>query len=383
MKITDVRAVLLSHVYDSREGLEWVGGYIASWDAALVEVTTDEGVRGVGEVAQGIMGAAAVPGIVAGLKQYVIGEDPLRPRALRDQVYNRTIFWARGGIATGVIGAIEIALWDIAGKVHDMPVYELLGGLAHDRLPLYASGGLGTSKEQIVDIARAYEAEGFKTVKVRAIRTPEETIEVATAVRAALRPETGIVLDAVQGCASHPWPVKSAVRVGRALESLGGIRWYEEPCRAEDVDGYAEVRRCVGVPISGVESYATRFEFATLLSRDAVDIVQPDVSMVGGISEVQRIAALASTRFTQVIPHTWGTGVTLMANLHTALATPNIPMGEYCRIPNPLRDATLAATLRIENGSLLPPTAPGLGVRLTAEIEREFAFRPGLGHVIY
>jgi len=384
VKITDVRVVLLSHVYDTEERarLWWVGGHIVSWDAALVEVATDEGVTGIGEVAQGIMGAAAVPGIVEGLKQYVIGGDPLCPRAVRDEVYNRTIFWARGGIATGVIGAVEIALWDIAGKAHGVPVYQLLGGLAHEHLPLYASGGLGTTAEQIVGIARSYEEQGFKTVKIRAVRTPEETIEVVQAVRAALRPETGLVLDAVQGCASHPWPVKSAVRVGKALQSLGNIRWFEEPCRAEDVAGYAEVRRRVDIPVSGVESYATRFEFATLLEKEAVDIVQPDAAMVGGISESQRVAAMAATRFTPVLPHIWGTGVSLMANLHLALSTPNVPMVEYCRIPNPLREALLAAPLRIEDGHVLPPTHPGLGVRLTLGIEREFPFRPGLGHVI-
>lgn len=381
MKITDVRAVLLSHVYEPSERLAWVGGYIDSWDAALVEVTTDEGVRGVGEVAQGIMGAVAVPGIAEALKPYVIGQNPLHVGGVSERLANRTVFWARGGIATGVIGAIEIALWDIAGKVYNVPVYQLLGGLAHERLPLYASGGLGASKERIVAFARANEEQGLTIIKVRAIRTPEESIEVAQAVRAALRPETKLVLDAVQGCASRPWPVKSAIRVGKALEAIDAL-WYEEPCRAEDVEGYAEVRRRVNVPVSGVESYATRFEFAHLLKAEGVDILQPDAAMVGGIIEVQRIAALAETRFLRVIPHSWGTGVTLMANLHTAFATPAAEMAEYCRLPNPLRDATLAEPLRIEDGQVLPPRLPGLGVVLTPEIEQRFRFLPGHGHVI-
>ena len=383
MKIVDVRAVLLSHPYPSRDGLEWVGGYISSWDAALVEVVTDEGVRGVGEVAQGIMGAPAVPGIVDGLKPYVVGRDPRRVTDVRDRLYDQTVFWARGGIATGVIGAIEIALWDILGKIHGLPVYQLLGGLAHDRLPLYASGGLGTSIDQIVEFATTAEANQFPAVKVRGIRTPEESIAVARAVRDAIRPETGLVLDAVQGCASRPWPVKSAVRVGQALGELPNILWFEEPCRAENVGGYAEVRRRVDLPISGVESYATRFEFAHLLDADGVDILQPDAAMVGGISEVQRIAAMAATRFHTVILHTWGTGVTVMANLHAALATPNIPMVEYCQISNPLREVLLAEPLTVEAGHVLPPPGPGLGVALTPAIEREFPFLPGRGHVIF
>lgn len=383
MKIAGVRAVLLSHPYTTRDGLEWVGGYISSWDAALVEVTTDDGVRGVGEVAQGIMGAPAVPGILAGLAPYLIGRDPRRVSEVRDRLYDQTIFWARGGIGTGVIGAIEIALWDIVGKLEGLPVYRLLGGLAHDRLPLYASGGLGTEIDQIVDFARTSEAKGFPAVKVRGIKTPDDSIAVARAARDALRSETGLVLDAVQGCASRPWPVKSAVRVGQALEELPNVLWFEEPCRAENVIGYAEVRRHVGVPVSGVESYATRFDFAHLLDADGADILQPDAAMVGGIGEVQRIAAMAAARFLPVIPHTWGTGVTVMANLHAALATPNIPMVEYCQIPNPLREVLLAEPLAIEGGHVLPPTGPGLGVGITPEIERDFPFLPGRGHVIF
>ena len=383
MKIAGVRAVLLSHPYPSLDGLEWVGGYISSWDAALVEVTTDDGLRGVGAVAQGIMGAPAVPGIIAALATYLLGGDPRRVAEVRDRLYDQTIFWARGGIATGVIGAIEIALWDITAKLAGLPLYRLLGGLAHDRLSLYASGGLGTEIDQIVDFARTSEAKGFPVVKVRGIKTPDESIAVARAVRDALRPETGLVLDAVQGCASRPWPVKSAVRVGQALAELPNVRWFEEPCRAENVAGYADVRRRVGVPVSGVESYATRFEFAHLLDAGAVDILQPDAAMVGGIGEVQRIAAMAAARFLPVIPHTWGTGVTVMANLHTALATSNVPMVEFCLIPNPLRDVLLAEPLAVEDGHVLPPTAPGLGVALTSEIERDFPFLPGRGHVIY
>jgi len=382
VKITSVRAVLLSHPYDTRDGLEWVGGYISSWDAALVEVRTDTGLTGIGEVAQGIMGAAAVPGIVEGLAQYVVGEDPRRVTHLRDRLYDRTVFWARGGIATGVIGAIECALWDILGKARGLPVYELLGGLAHDRLPLYASGGLGTTVEQIVAFARESEAKGFGIVKVRGIKTPDDSIAVARAVRDALRPETGFVLDAVQGCASRPWAVSEAVRVGTALEELRP-RWFEEPCRAENIQGYAEVRRRVRVPVSGVESYATRFEFAALIEADGVDIVQPDAAMVGGITEVQRVAAVAATRFLTVILHTWGTAVTVMANLHAAFATAIIPMVEFCQIPNPLREALYAEPLRIEAGHVLPPTAPGLGVTLTPAIERAFPHLPGRGHVIF
>lgn len=380
MRIDRLRAVLLTAPYEPGSELAWVGGTIESWNAALVEVRTTDGVTGLGEVAQGIMAAAAVPGIVDALSPYVIGHD-LEPAHTGDYLRDRTAFWARGGVCSGVIGAVETACLDAAGKTSSVPMHVLLGGRDVGSLEAYASGGLGATPEQILTWARAQEEAGFGTVKFRAMRDPETTVSLLEHVVPRLRAGTRFVLDAVQGCASRPWSVADAVRVGQKVAEFGG-RWFEEPCRAEDVGGYAAVRRCVDVAVSGVESMASSREFQALLDIGGVDIVQPDAAMVGGPAEMSRVAAAAHARGVAAVPHTWGSAVTMMANLHTAASTGTISLFEYCRVPNPLRDVLLVEPLVVENGRIDVPKAPGLGVQLTADVERRFPFNGTVGHVI-
>lgn len=379
--INAARAVLLSHEYPATPRLEWVGGHIDTWDAALVEVTTNDGVTGLGEVAQGIMGALAVPGIVEAMTPYVVGLDADDPPTASASIRDRTVFWARGGVCSGVVAAIEQCLWDIAGKRAGCPAFELMGPARPSAIEVYASGGLGTTSEEVLQWARLQEQAGFGTVKFRAMSTPRRTIELIDDVVPELSSDTRFVIDAVQGCASRAWSLDDAVAVGRAA-ARHGARWYEEPCRAENVEGFAHVRRSVDVPVSGVESYTSPAEFARLLEHDGVDIVQPDAAMVGGPSEFQRVAAAAAERGVATVPHIWGTGVTLMANLHTALATPGVDLVELCTIPNPMREVLLVEPLRRNGSTIRPPGAPGLGVHLSADIEAQFPFRPGRGHVI-
>ncbi|WP_067480456.1 mandelate racemase/muconate lactonizing enzyme family protein [Actinomadura hibisca] len=382
MKITGLRPILLSHDHTGPgPALEWVGGRIETWDAALVEITTDTGVTGVGEVAQGIMGALAVPGVVEALRRYAVGLDIDEPGAVGDALRDRTAFWARGGVAAGVVAAVEVACFDAVGKARGVPMRELLGDLAHERIEVYASGGLGVDEEQVVAWCADMEARGFTTVKFRAMTGPERTIGLVDRVLAALRPETRFVLDAVQGCAGAPWPLEDVLKVGRHLERYGP-RWYEEPCRAEDVAGYTAARKELEVPVSGVESYSTRQEFERLMEHGGADVVQPDVGMVGGPVEFRRIAAEAFGRGLDCVPHIWSTGVNLMASVHTAFATPGMDLIELCTLPNPLREELMDEPLALGDSHVAPPAAPGLGVTLTPEIERKYAFQPGRGHVI-
>lgn len=381
MRIEQLRAVLLSHDYSGQPRLQWVGGWIDTWDAALVEVTTGDGTTGLGEVAQGIMAAEAVPGIVEAIRQYAVGLDISEPDTVGDRLRDMTAFWARGGIASGVIGAIETASWDVAGKIAGKPVHVLMGGPARDRVEVYASGGLGTHPAEVLRWVKAQEDHGFSTVKFRAMGSPEQTVDLLREVVPRLAVGTSFVLDAVQGCSSRPWSIADAVRVGDAAGEMGA-RWFEEPCRAEDVAGYAEVRRRVSVLTSGVESYSTRGEFERLLEHNGVAIAQPDVSMMGGPTEVRRVAVLAAGHGAKCIPHVWGTAVTQMANLHTAFATANMPLVEWCTIPNPLRDALYVESPDFSTGFVHAPSVVGLGVTLTPDVELAFPFRPGRGHVI-
>lgn len=380
-RVAAVRPVLLSAVYPTGDELRWVAGIIRSWDAALVEVTLQDGSTGLGEAGAGIMAAQAVPGIVDSLTGYLRGVALRHPLQVGDLLRAHTAFWARGGICSGVIGAIEIACLDAVAKREGVPAYALLGELARDSIEAYASGGLGSGFDDVLSFVLAQAECGFRTVKFRAMRDPATTIELLDYVVPRLPAGVRFVLDAVQGSSASPWSVEDAIEVGAAAARYGA-RWYEEPCFATDTSGYAAVRAATGAPVSGVESHSSLEEFRALVAANAVDIVQPDVSFVGGAGVLARIARLAAHSGVACVQHTWGSGVTLAANLHTAFANENIDLFEYCRLPNPLRDELLTDPIALRDGRIEAPKGPGLGVRLTEEIEARYPFAPGKGHVI-
>ncbi|WP_228372754.1 mandelate racemase/muconate lactonizing enzyme family protein [Demequina maris] len=381
VRIESVRAVLLSHRYAPGEELTWVGGTIWSWDAALVEVRLSDGAIGVGEAGAGIMAAPAVPGIVDALRPYIVGADLDSPLAVGDHLRAYTAFWSRGGILSGVIGAIETAALDAVAKREGVPAHVLLGGAADGRIEAYASGGLGVTFDQVSAWAEAQARAGFRTVKFRAMRDPDTTIALLDHVVPRLPAGVGFVLDAVQACASDPWSLQDAIRVGSHAASYGA-RWFEEPCQADDVAGYAEVRRAIDAPVSGVESNGTVREFAELIDGGALDIAQPDVTFVGGLRAFGRVADLAAAAGLDCVPHVWGSGVTFGANLHAALAHPHVRLFEFCTLPNPMREALMVEPVVLDGGAVVAPTAPGIGVDLTPAIESSFPFVPGGGHVI-
>ncbi len=376
-----VRPVLLSYRYEPGNELTWVGGTIWSWDAALVEVTLSDGTTGIGEAGAGIMAALAVPGIVESFEPYLLNHEFGGPLEVGDHLRAYTAFWSRGGILNGVAGAIETACLDAVAKRAGIPAYEVLGGAQRERIEAYASGGLGTTFDQITAWADAQTEAGFRTVKFRAMRDPDTTIALLDHVVPRLQPGMRFVLDVVQACASDPWSIEDAIRVGKHAAEYGA-RWYEEPCQADDVEGYAKVRAAVDAPVSGVESNGTVREFAQLIAAGGVDIAQPDVTFVGGPKAFSRVAKIAADAGVAVVPHVWGSGVTFSANLSTVLAEPKVVLFEYCTLPNPMRDALFIEPPKLEDGYIVTPKVPGIGVLLTPELEKEFVFQPGGGHVI-
>jgi L-alanine-DL-glutamate epimerase-like enolase superfamily enzyme len=327
------------------------------------------------------MAALAVPGIVESFEPYLLNHEFAGPLEVGDHLRAYTAFWSRGGILNGVAGAIETACLDAVAKRAGIPAYEVLGGAQRERIEAYASGGLGTTFEQITAWADAQTEAGFRTVKFRAMRDPDTTIALLDHVVPRLQPGMRFVLDVVQACASDPWSIEDAIRVGKHAAQYGA-RWYEEPCQADDVEGYATVRAAVDAPVSGVESNGTVREFAQLIAAGGVDIAQPDVTFVGGPKAFSRVAKIAADAGVAVVPHVWGSGVTFSANLSTVLAEPKVVLFEYCTLPNPMRDALFIEPPKLEDGYIVTPKVPGIGVLLTPELEKEFVFKPGGGHVI-
>jgi L-alanine-DL-glutamate epimerase-like enolase superfamily enzyme len=195
-------------------------------------------------------------------------------------------------------------------------------------------------------------------------------------VQDALGPGVRLAVDAVQGTNPNPWSAADAIATGRALEDLD-LLWYEEPCAAWDVAGYAACRDALDIPIAGGESCTTLDEVRSFLSSGAVDILQPDAAWLGGLLPVLEAGKLAEEAGIDIAVHAWGSAGTVMGNYHAAFAMPSCRWLEYPSQPNPLISVLMTEPLQLQEGRVLAPTAPGLGLRLTPELEAAYPYRPG------
>ncbi|HEY6571020.1 MAG TPA: mandelate racemase/muconate lactonizing enzyme family protein [Candidatus Limnocylindrales bacterium] len=379
-RITTVRPVLLSHVYPPDDTPGWSGGRLPGVTAALVEIATDAGVTGVGESYAGVFAPDVVRAIVDFHAPGLIGEDPSRVDELAARCRSRTLYWGRNGIAIATLSAIEMALWDLCGKLAGRPVVDLLGGACHEALPRYASGGVDTDPTRLAAEAASVRVEDFRAMKIRTGVSPEEDRAKAQSAAARLGPRVRLAVDAVQGSNPRPWTADQAIAAGRRLEDLD-LLWYEEPCAAWDVEGYAACRRALDIPIAGGESCTTEGEVRAFLQAEAIDILQPDAAWLGGISPVLAAGALAAEAGVAVAVHAWGSGGSVMGNYHAAFAMPNCTWLEYPSQPNPLIDALMVEPLVVVEGAVLAPRTPGLGLQLTPELEARYPYRPGNQYV--
>ncbi|MBV9858822.1 MAG: mandelate racemase/muconate lactonizing enzyme family protein [Alphaproteobacteria bacterium] len=378
MKIVDIRTTPLS--YRCERPYASAGGYQAARGILLVEIETDDGLVGIGEA--GTAGGASAVLIAQEFAPILVGQDPLLIERHWQRMFGRTRQYGRRGAVMHAISGIDIALWDLAGKVAGLPLYRLFGA-CRDRVEAYASGGFyqeGKSVDDLAGEAEGYRARGFRGMKMKIGRNPstqtplrhllghaeacevepEEDIARVAAVRRALGPQAKLMVDV--NCA---WSPAVAIEMGRALEEQK-LYWIEEPVATDDIDGSAEVAAALATPVAGYETEIGLFGFRELIARGAVDIVQPDLAWTGGFSEGRRIAALAQAYHRMVAPHAFGGAVLLAASLHFAASIPNAELLEFDQNPNALRDELLLTEpFGIDrDGMVHLPERPGLGVEL-------------------
>jgi L-alanine-DL-glutamate epimerase-like enolase superfamily enzyme len=390
MKVVDVRTVLLSYRYPANQRPAFAGGYSLGKNAALVEITTDEGLTGLGEVGAGAFFAEAVPVVVDRFKAMLVGQDVSDIQRLWDMLFQRTAYWSQRGLGVSVLSGIDTALWDITGKLAGDPVYRLLGAATSPRLKVYASFIPRPIQDLYPDLEQAF-AEGFKAVKIKigpatypgsAFATLPEPYDLeidrdlVAHARSAVGPTVDLLADAGQAHSVAPWPVSTARKVARMLEEFS-VFWLEEPCGIDRLEDYAALAASVEIQIAAGENSCTRHDVRALLEEHAVDVFQPDVVHIGGITEARRAARQAEQYRVPLAPHVWWTGVGMMANLHFAAATPGVILAEHSRAAFPLREALLVQQPALREGYLTLPDTPGLGVELRPEVEAEYAFVPG------
>ena len=341
----------------------------------LIRVTTDEGLVGWGSV---FTSGDLVRASLQVLAPLLIGESAIEPERVSETLHQHTFWQGRGGAITHTISGIDIALWDLLGQASGQPVGRLLGGRYRERVQPYASI-LMDEPEALRDRLLAVREAGFRAIKMgwgpfgRRSTALDERI-VATA-REAVGPDILLAVDAGGSDAFWPGTLKWALRTAEMLAGYD-IAWFEEPLIPDALEDFVALRHAAPLPISGGETLTRRQAFQPWLERGAFDIVQPDVTKVGGISEERRIAWMAQEHGIRFIPHGWNTAIGLAADLQLASAFAGTDLVEYI-VGSPYVDAIVETPWTLDaDGMLAIPDAPGLGVTIDPDALRRYADRP-------
>ncbi len=324
-----------------------------------MRITADDGTVGWGE-GHAPLGPRATRAIVEDvLAPLLLGADPLAIEALWERMYGAMRL--RGHVAgyqLEAIAGIDIALWDLAGKLLGEPVYRLLGGPFRRELPAYASGVPGATAEERAAAAGRFVAEGYTAVKCSIGRGDiDSDLATVAAIAEAIRGRADLLVDA-----HGAYSAENALQVGRRLQEVG-VYWLEDPLPPEDVAGYAHLTAALDMAVAAGKTECTRWQFEERLTRRAVDVILPDICRAGGITEGRRIATVASLHNTKWAAHvSMGSSVHVAAAAHLAAASANFLIFEFPSTPNPLGDDLLTAPLRPTDGVLRVPDGPGLGI---------------------
>ncbi|MDQ2150168.1 mandelate racemase/muconate lactonizing enzyme family protein [Alcaligenaceae bacterium C4P045] len=341
--------------------------------SCIVEIETADGVVGWGECYGPSQVARAY--IESQYGPRIIGRDAFDVEVIWEDLYNRIKDYGSKGMAISALSGIDIALWDIIGKVCGKPIHKLIGGAHRTEVQSYATGlyfiDMDRLIEEAVEEAQEYVAQGFTAIKMKiGLGSPKLDIERVRAVREAIGGDVRLMVDA-----NHCFTVPAAIKLGRELEKLD-VDWFEEPISPEDLDGYVEVTRALDMAVAGGENEFTRWGFRDIVTRKAMDIVQPDVCAAGGISECRKIATLAAAHGVECVPHAWGSAIGLAATLHFLAALPDQPPSfrpmppllEFEQCENPFRDLLTVYPIVQVRGIVQIPTAPGLGIEVKRDV---------------
>jgi galactonate dehydratase len=361
MKITAIRTRVMG-----TPGRNWI----------FVFIETDAGITGVGEATTEYQEHAVVAAIEHHFAPLLIGRNPTEIERLWQVMY-RLFWWRQGVVMTSAISGIEQALWDIAGKAYQQPVYRLLGGPCRDRVRLYARGDLGLSSQ--AEEASAAVAEGFTAFKWGYGPTGRsfdeaENIRMSHEIACRIVEATGDRLELMVDCAGL-FSLNGAMRLVRGLRDYRML-FVEEPVCVDNLNEMERLHSAgLGINLALGERFCTRWGFREFLERRAVDVVQPDICHAGGIGELRKIATMAEVYGISIAPHNPYGPVALAAAVHLAAATSNFLILEYCR-RTPLFFEVQKQGITINDGHAELPTVPGLGVELDEDLIAEHPYQP-------
>jgi L-alanine-DL-glutamate epimerase-like enolase superfamily enzyme len=359
-------------------------GLLTDFDMTLVVVTTDTGLQGFGEAKAAVGSSGVCASIVTcvenEIKPLLVGKDAGQISKIWEHIYNGTRdhyslsrgrkfpILGRRGLTISAMSGVDTALWDLKGKALGVPVADLLGGSCRDKMEAYASGGWA-SVDKIGEQLNGYIEKGFSGVKMRVgimDQTVAESVKRVKAAREAIGPDIKLMTDA-HGTFSVP----EAKQFCRGVEDCN-LYWFEEPISPDNRHGTAEVRQATSIPIALGESEFTAFDIRDLIEVRAMDVVQPDSAIIGGITESMRVAHLAHTFQLELAPHCWGSAFSFMAGVNVAFASPAAVVIEFSLGGNPMMYDLVNEKITVEKGMISAPTAPGLGLTPNWDFVHEF-----------
>ncbi len=387
MKITEVKTFVVGNPPPHFGGRYFV----------FVKLTTDCGTEGIGEVYAATFGPHTLARMIEDVcERHVIGADPFKIERLWRAVYGRGYSLRPDLSLVGVLSGIEMACWDIVGKALDKPVYELLGGRVHERLRSYSyiypepgeDDSVYSDPDLAAERAAAYVAQGFTAVKfdpagpytVYDGRQPDlEALERSELFVRKLREAVGSGADLLFGTHGQ-FTVSGALRLARRLEPYEPL-WFEEPTPPEMPEEMAKVAAGTSIPIATGERLATKYEFARVLNCGAASTLQMNLGRVGGLLEAKKIAGMAETHYAQIAPHLYCGPVVGAANIQISACTPNFLILESIQTWSGFHAELLKSPIRWEDGYVVPPETPGLGVELNEAVAAKHPYKGNALHL--
>ncbi len=369
MKITDVEAIYLRlpEVDPTRAD--------GTQDTLLIKVHTDEGITGIGEVdssplvAKAAIEAPVSHSVAMGLRYVLLGENPLEVEQLWEKMYRATIYFGRVGPAMHAMSGIDLALWDIRGKVMGRSVSELLGGARRDKLRAYASSLMPETPMEAARLAEQYAMQGYTAMKFgwgpigRDRKLDEELVQ---AIRSAVGDDVDVMIDA-----GGVWDLKEALSMATVYERYG-VYWLEEPLAPDDLEGYRRLSDHTSLYIAAGEQESGVLAFRRLIDEGGVDIVQPDLGRCGGLTEAKRIAQVAHERHRKLVPHAFKSGILVAASAHLAASIPNGFMIEYTVSESPIARDLVSTPVDLVDGYVRLHDRPGLGVEVDEAVVSKY-----------
>jgi L-rhamnonate dehydratase len=337
-------------------------------DDLLIRVETDEGITGYGEVdtspevGRAVVNAEMSHGTCYGLREILVGMDPFDIEQIWDQMYRKTNYYGRLGVVLHAMSGVDMALWDILGKATGKPVHKLLGGSFCDSVRAYASMLMPETAQEVRELVSRYTAQGFTAVKFGYGPLGKDVrmdVQLAAAAKEAAGQDVEVMIDI-----GHGYTLKMAMQAAKEFESMG-IYWMEEPFPPEAIPDYQRLCDSTPLRIAAGEQDVGRWTFRRLIWDAHLDVIQPDISRVGGLSEAKRIAYMAHEANRLCVPHAFRTGILVAACLHLIAAIPNSAFLEFSVTDSALRRELLLEPFKVVKGRVAVPTKPGLGIEIS------------------